>query len=72
MSKNTSNNDLKYITPFVNYNHINIILLTMPHWHYLHVFPCVTKKVKNFNIKLVKYIKPDTHISILELYHNGE
>jgi len=73
VSKNTSNNGLKYFTPFVkNYNHTNIILLTVPHWYYLHAFPCVTKKVKNFNRKLMKYMKPDTHISILEMYHNRE
>jgi len=41
VSKNTSNNGLKCITPFVmNYSHINIILLTVPHWYY-HMSPHV-------------------------------
>ena len=72
LTKNTSNNGLKYITLFVTNNHTNIILLTVPHWYDLHAFSCVNNKVKNFNRKLMKYMNPDTHISILEVYHNKE
>jgi hypothetical protein len=73
VSKNTSNNGLRYITPFVkNNNHTNIILLTVPHWYDLHAFSFVNNEFKNFNRKLMKYIKPDTHSSILEVYHNRE
>jgi hypothetical protein len=73
LCKNTSINCLKYITPFVKYNnHTNIIQLTVPHWYDLHAFSCVNNEVKNFNRKWMKYMKPDTHISILEVYHNSE
>jgi hypothetical protein len=73
LSKNTSNNGLKYITPFVkNKSCTNIILLTIPHWYDLHTFSCVNNEVKNFNRKLMKYMKPTIHISILQVYHNRE
>jgi lysophospholipase L1-like esterase len=73
VSKNNSANGLKYITQFVkNNNHTNIILITVPHCYDLPVFSCVNKEVQIFSSKLMKYMKLDNHISILEVDSNRE
>jgi hypothetical protein len=73
VSKNTSNNGLKYITLFLKYNnHTNITLLTVTQWYDLNALSCVNNEVKNSDTNLMKYMKPDTHISILEVYRNSK
>ena len=63
---------LRILLFVTNNNHTNTILITAAHHYDQPAFSCVNKEVKIFNTKLMKYMKLDNHISILEVDSNTE
>jgi len=69
---NNSINGLRYISQFVNKNtQTSIITLTTAHCYNHSDTSNVNNEVKKFNRKLSKYVKLNTHITIIDVDQNG-
>jgi len=69
---NNSINGLRYISQFVNKNtQTNIIRSTTSHRYNHSDTSNINNEVKKFNRKLHKYVKLNTHVTIIDVDQNG-
>jgi uridine phosphorylase len=62
---------LRHISQFVKTNsHTNVIIATAPHRYDSVASSVVNEEVLKFNRKLKKYMKQNTHATILEIEHD--
>lgn len=61
-----------YQTFIKDNSHTNIILLCVPHRYDVMESSCVNNEIRSFNRKLMKYIKPFKHTTIVEINSNRE
>jgi hypothetical protein len=46
-------------------------MLTVPHGCYNSYTSNINNEVKKFNIKFYKYMKPSTHVTVIDVDRNG-
>ena len=68
MTKNNSQDALKYVTNFVKVNSHTNILICVPHRHDLREWSCLNSEVKALNRKLVKLMKPYKHVTVVKVH----
>ena len=66
MSRNNSQKGPNQLVNFIQSNsHTNILLMCVPPRHDLPEWSCVNNETKAFNRKLVKIMKPFSHVSMV-------
>ena len=68
VTKNNSQDALKYVTNFVKVNSHTNILICVPHRHDLREWSCLNSEVKALNRKLVKLMKPYKHVTVVKVH----